>query len=143
MLMAFGQQRTCNEGDRHCRHAGFTLLEVLVALTVLSLSLTLIMSTLSGGLFHQQRAQALTEATLGAQSLLARVGSDLPLRTGVTDGTFSGGLTWRVQMTPYGDAADRAAWPVAAYTVIVQVFRGPASGEPALQMTTMRLGPKL
>src|SRR4029453_16074222 len=64
---------------RQKRDAGFTLLEVIVALAVLSISLTLILRTLSGGFHHQRQAALLAQKAALAQSILARIGGDLPL----------------------------------------------------------------
>ena len=124
------------------RRAGFTLLEVIVALAVLSLSLTLILRTLSGGFHHQQRAATLANTTAIAQSLLARIGGDLPLNAGRQSGSLPNGFRWEIQVVPYGDGADRQAWPVAAYSVTVRVFEREGAEKEAFALTTLRLGPK-
>jgi general secretion pathway protein I len=124
------------------RQAGFTLLEVIVALAVLSISLTLILRTLSGGFHHQQRAATLANATALAQSLLARIGGDLPLNAGRQTGSLPNGLLWEIQVIPYGDGADRQAWPAAAYSVTVRVFERQGAGVEAVALTTLRLGAK-
>jgi general secretion pathway protein I len=126
---------------RRSRAEGFTLVEVLVALAILALSLTLILRTLSSGLFYQQRAKMLAEATLQAQSLLARIGADLPLVPGRVEGETASALSWQIEIAPYGDTADRRAWPAAAYTADVRVYAGRPSAEPLVQFTTIRLGP--
>lgn len=124
------------------RQAGFTHLEVIVALAVLSVSLTLILRTLSGGFHHQQRAATLANATAFAQSLLARIGSDLPLNAGRQSGSLPNGFWWEVQVIPYGDGADLQAWPVAAYSMTVRVFEREGAEKEAFALTTLRLGRK-
>jgi prepilin-type N-terminal cleavage/methylation domain-containing protein len=64
------------------REAGFTLAEVLVALAVLALSWGLLLQQMGHGLRRTDVAGRAGEATALAQSLLARVGADLPLRLG-------------------------------------------------------------
>jgi general secretion pathway protein I len=124
------------------RQAGFTLLEVIVALAVLSISLTLILRTLSGGFHHQQRAATLANATALAQSLLARIGGDLPLNVGRQTGSLPNGSPWEIQVILYGDGADRQAWSVAAYSVTVRVFERQGAEREVFALTTLRLGAK-
>lgn len=133
-----------NRADATHRAAeeGFTLVEVLVALAVLAAGLTAILSTLSSGIFHQTRARTLAEATLGAETILARLGADLPLNTGITEGALGDGLRWRMEIAPYGDSADRQAWPVSAYAVTLTVQEGAAPATPLISLATLRLGPK-
>jgi general secretion pathway protein I len=125
------------------REAGFTLVETLAALAILSVALGVLLAVFSDGIRRQGRAERLTMATLQAQSLLARLGVDIPLKTGVATGTLSRGLHWRLQVDRYGDAGDRKAWPSDAYQVVVEVVSedgGP--GEPLVKLVTLRLGPK-
>lgn len=127
--------------ERGQRQAGFTLLEVIVALAVLSISLALLMRTLSGGFHHQRQAAMLAQKTALAQSLLARVGTDLPLAPGVQNGSSANGLAWEIRIEPYGDGADRQHWPLAAYTVSVNV-REQGVDSAAYVLNTLRLAAK-
>jgi general secretion pathway protein I len=122
--------------------AGFTIVEVVAALAILSLSLTLLFSTMSDGIHRQQRAKTLTEASALAQSLLARVGTELPLTPGAAKGDFANGFRWQIQVTPFGNASDAQEWPVAAYKVAVMVFAPSRSEQTAASLTTIRLAPK-
>ena len=128
--------------DYSADEAGFTIVEVIAALAILSLSLTLLFSTMSEGIHRQQRAKTLTQASALAQSLLARVGTELPLAAGATKGDFANGFRWEMQVTPFGNASDAQEWPVAAYKVAVMVFPLSRSQEPAASLTTIRLAPK-
>lgn len=122
--------------------AGFTIIEVIAALTILSLALAVLFGTLSDGFFYQGRARKLAEATSLAQSVLARAGTEFPLRPGVKKGEEENGLHWTLSITPYGTPADRKAWPVAAYEIVAEVFENERSGEPVLALTTLRLSAK-
>jgi len=122
--------------------AGFTIVEVIAALAILSLSLTLLFSTMSEGIHRQQRAKTLTEASALAQSILARVGTELPLTPGAAKGEFANGFRWEVQVAPFGNASDAQEWSVAAYKVVVMVFAPSRSEQPAASLTTIRLAPK-
>lgn len=83
---------------------GFTLLEVLVALAVLGLALVTICGAISDSLLRTERVAQDEQATALANALLARIGYDLPLRIGLTDGE-DGGLTWRMTVNPVKEKA--------------------------------------
>jgi general secretion pathway protein I len=123
--------------------AGFTVIEVIAALAVLSVALAVLFGTLSDGFYHQGRARTLAEATNLAQSVLARAGTEFPLQPGVKKGEEENGLHWTLSITPYGTPTDRKAWPVAAYEIVAAVFENEQSGEPVLALTTLRLGTKV
>ncbi len=91
--------RTTNEF-----HAGFTLLEALVALTILTGTTASIMTLIATNRRAQTYADADLSATLHVRSLLARIGRDLPLEIGTQSGTFDDGQTWSVLITPFKDA---------------------------------------
>jgi general secretion pathway protein I len=123
-------------------NAGFTLIEVLVAIAILSIGLSILLSTMSYS-FHQA-AQAEKMATAGslAQSLLAQVGTELSIREGESEGQFSGGYRWHVAMHQYGDAKEREAWPVGAYTISAEITWEDGQNLRSYSLTTLRLGPK-
>ena len=130
------------ERRRVRRDDGFTLVEVVVAIAILALMAGVIFRVNSDSIRNIHRANALTNAGALAQSLIAKVGTEIPLREGETRGQSGAGLQWRVQMKRYGDATDRAQWPLAAYTVMAEVIsRDGADGRPVALMT-LRLGPK-
>ena len=134
-------QRESNTGAQ-IGNEGFTLLEVIVALAILSISLTLVLRTLSGGFHYQQQARTLADATQLAQSLLARVGVDLPLQPGIQNGTVPSGLLWQIQIAPYGSSAEQRDWPAAAYVVSVEISSPPVTQKPITVLNTLRLGPR-
>ena len=126
----------------HENEAGFTVVEVIVALAILALSLAVLLSVISNGIQYADRAEKLARAGTLAQSLLAKVGTELPIQPGLTAGEFSEGFRWRVRAEPYGDAIDRQQWPVAAYTVSVEVLWGEGREERSVALSTLRLAPK-
>ncbi len=119
--------------------AGFTLVEIVAALAILALSLSALLGVLSDGIGRAGQAEAYAEAGSLAQSLLARVGTEIPIREGITTGELAGGYRWRLQMEPYGDAADLRAWPVAAYGVSAELVWGTSPNERSVVLTTLRV----
>jgi general secretion pathway protein I len=128
--------------ERQDQEAGFTLPEIVAALAILTLSLSVLLGLISDGLRRTSRAETLAEASTQAQSLLARVGTELPLRPGTTTGELANGFRWRLEIEPYGDAADRRSWPVAARTVTATIAWGDGLQERTVVLTTLRLGSK-
>lgn len=121
---------------------GYALVEMLVSLVILSLALGTFFEAISIGLQNTARAERLAKAGMLAQSLLARVGSELPLQPGVTKGRFDATYRWQLLTTSYGDESDRRAWPVAAYLVQADVMWSDGIRERSVTLMTLRLGSK-
>ena len=79
---------------------GFTLLEVLIAFTILALGLTALLQAFSAGLAGVTRAQAHVQVVLAARSLLDQAGPLIPLDPGVTQGETEDGLVWELSIQP-------------------------------------------
>ena len=118
---------------------GFTLLEILVALSILAVALGAILQSLSSGLRSLGAAEAHALALMHARSQLAKVGPLIPLEPGEQSGS-AGEFEWTVSVRLFesldGDPAlDPALVP---YQLDVSVtWRG--GGQVGL--TTMRVGP--
>jgi len=78
---------------------GFSLLEVLVALSVLALSLGVLMQIFSSAMRGVTLAEHYSKATLIAQSRLAAVGTEYPAEPGSYSGD-EGGFRWIVNLSP-------------------------------------------
>jgi general secretion pathway protein I len=75
--------------------AGFSLLEVAVAMAILGLGLVTLLQALSGGLRLEEKAGRLGRAVLQARALMDEVLWKGELRDGVEDGVTVDGLRWR------------------------------------------------
>ncbi|MGJ4973118.1 type IV pilus modification PilV family protein [Bradyrhizobium sp. HKCCYLRH1073] len=122
--------------------AGFTLVEVLVALAMLSIGLALVMSLFSTGLSRTGMAERVAGAVALAQSLMAQVGNSIPLRTETRDGTEANGYRWRLAMQPYRSAPSGDARPVELYQVSVEIGWLEGQDSRAYALSTLRLGPR-
>ncbi len=125
---------------RACR--GFSLLEVLVAFTILAMLLGALFQVFSGGLRAARSGDQYTRATIIAQSRLAALGVEQPLREGVSSGTDDDPYHWRVTVSPYLDDQ----MPVADYvlqplTVHVEVFWEEGGSARSVSLTSILLGP--
>lgn len=122
--------------------AGFTLVEVIVALAILALCLGVLLGVISHTAWQTAQAERLARAGLLAQSLLATVGTEMPIRAGETSGEFPDGFHWRVKTQPYGEGAKREQWPVGGYTVLVEVSWNDGFNGRSVALSTLRLGAK-
>jgi general secretion pathway protein I len=122
--------------------AGFSLLEVVIALGILAASLSVLFGVISNGIARIREADATTEAVTLAQTVLARVGSEMPLREGHASGQFPHGFDWAVTIARYGDAADGTQWPLSAYTIDAEVSWADGAVRRSVSVRTLRLGPR-
>jgi general secretion pathway protein I len=108
------------------RDAGFTIIEVLVALGILGLVLASAWGLLSTGAVGVARADHTTRAVLVAESVLAALGSNVdPQDDGLSD-TSDDGFSWRVSIRPYSDETTPPPKPAALrlYRIEIAVQRG-------------------
>ncbi|KLN58885.1 hypothetical protein WH96_20600 [Kiloniella spongiae] len=78
LFRLFQRGRTARHNGEH----GFTLLETLIALTILAFSLAVIFQTLSSGIAGITRAERHGYAVLYAKSVMDRVGTTIALTEG-------------------------------------------------------------
>ena len=102
-----------SERDEH----GFTLIEMLVALAILTIALAVLFGAISDSLDRTRRSKDEAVAASLAQSLLARAQAANPLPAGDSGGSYSNGFRWRLHVQPYGGEADAKAWKISAYTI--------------------------
>ena len=100
------------------RHRGFSLLEILVAFSILALSLGILMRIFSGGLTSADVARDRFRATLLAQTLLAGLGVESTLVAGENSGAQGDQFRWKVKVAAFDDPARAGE-------------RGPARATPA------------
>jgi len=120
------------------RDGGFTLIEVLIAFTILAIVLGVAFRALSTGLGHERTADLVTARVLAARSVLDRVGLDIPLEAGTTGGELATGEEWALEIAAVEFAALEVEDPDAlkAYRVTLSVEG--ADGR-ALRLETLRL----
>ncbi len=129
-------------------HAGYTLIEIIVAFAILALGLTLLLGTLSGATRQVRQAGDAGRAGLHAQSLLAEFG-ELP-QPGARAGELEEGrYRWRLQVEPWADPAPRSGPnridPNAARLLRLQLQVEWGEGGPGqrVQLSSLRLAAPL
>jgi general secretion pathway protein I len=115
---------------------GFTLLEVLVALTILSISLAVLMGVFSQGLSRARDMRDDSAARALAQSLIAEHGDAGELAIGDFGGQ-DGAFTWQLHTAPFG--SQELGTPHMALLTASVTWKG---GKRTVSLSTLRLMPK-
>ena len=117
---------------------GFTLLELLLAFVVFTLSFATVLEILSGSMRNTVRARQYSEAALTAQSLMDQVGLEIPLRAGSFVNGEAGEYQWEIDIQTYsGDAGNMHSAELAELTgiTLLDVELAISWGEPPREQT--------
>jgi len=117
---------------------GFTLIEVLVALAILSVSLATLLGIFMEGLERTRQNQDEMAARILAQSLLAQAGAVARPQLGATTGWTNAGLQWQLDLqgTQQGPTSG-----VAMALVTARVSWRGSNGTRSLAYSTLRAIP--
>ena len=100
---------------------GFSLLEILVAFSILALSLGVLLEIFSTALRGVGLSEHYSRAAQLAESRLAAVGADIPLESGSSDSGEEEGYRWQVSISPY-TAGDLETGPGFREPLVVRVL---------------------
>jgi general secretion pathway protein I len=129
--------------------AGFTLLEVLVALVIASLALGALFLAAGTGLRTAALSGHYAQAVSRAKSHLAAVGVGTPLMAINQTGEDGGGFRWRLSIRPEATATlDNSSGAlgvitvprIALYAVSVTITWGMDGGPRSFELDTQRIG---
>jgi len=139
--------------DRRPRHsragarsgeAGFSLIEVVVALALLGLILGVLSDSLRTGLGSAARAAAIEPPLAVAEAKLAAVGVTEPLVAGRSAGVDARGIGWQLSIDPFhdddfdGPSSDAPGVP-QLYRVRVTVTWSQGGAPRSLSLDSLRL----
>lgn len=119
---------------------GFTVLEVVVALAIFTLSLTVLFSVITESLRNTANAEALSRAGMIAQSILSQVGNEIPVREANMTGETTDGFHWRLRMKAYAPVETEQI-SIGIYHVVAEV-QGSGLKTQSVILNTLRFGPK-
>jgi general secretion pathway protein I len=106
------------------RAAGFSLIEVLVAFVILALVGTALFRVFSGALGNASLADEYSRATLYAESRIAGIGVETPLREGTLQGTSDDGYyAWTAQIAPYDPPGTTPSMQSTVDAMAVRLWR--------------------
>lgn len=105
------------------RNSGYSLVEVLVAMAILALSLTILLRIFGDGLRNIDVSDDYTRALLIAESQLELAGTSIPLASLSDTGVVAEKFRWTRTIDEYHPFADvdDVVVPVSAYSVTVDV----------------------
>ncbi len=118
------------------REAGFTLLEVMIALAILGVTFALSMELLANGVRSAKASENYTQAVLLARQKLAEVAATPNLEGSADTGDFGGGFRWSSEIQPIPQEEDL---PASLFQVRVRVTWPGRRGEKALDLYTLRM----
>mgnify|MGYP001765717663 CR=1 FL=1 len=131
------------------RSRGFSLLEILVAFTILALSLGVAMQIFSGAMRNADIVRDQAEATALAQTLLAGAGTETPLGPSESSGALADRFRWQLSVVPF-DEGHRpgtsgnvsAATQITLWRVTASVSwdSGDGDRERNVALSTLRVG---
>jgi general secretion pathway protein I len=120
-----------------------TLIEVLVAFVVLSITMAVILQIFSGGMRNARVSGSYSRAVFLAESRLAGAGVERPLVPGASTGQVGAIFQWRVSVEPIDDSASRVqqAFPVRLYRVSSRVAWSEDGRDRQVELVSIKLGP--
>jgi general secretion pathway protein I len=129
------------------KQRGFSLLEILIAFSILALSLGILLKIFSAGVNTAGVAEEYNAAVQIAESIMARTGVEAPLQQGEATGTENEKYYWRVSVNPFQFTAENLdVTTIAAvlYRVKVVVSWGddPGTDSRQVELVTLKLANK-
>jgi general secretion pathway protein I len=124
-------------GGRAASDTGSVFVEAVIAAAIVAMALGATFRVIADTAQRGRAVDIRRAALLIAQSRMAAVGSEIPLRPGESAG-LSGDMVWRVEVEPWSEAdGTSAAGPLLRVNVSVR----PREGGAALAgLSTLRLG---
>ena len=128
------------------KQQGFSLLEILIAFSILALSLSILLKIFAVGVNTAAVAEDYTAAVQIAESLMAKTGVETPLQAGQAAGLENDEYHWRVEVSPFTfnpEHVDTTTLTAALFKVKVTVNWGDGNArDRQVELATVKLSNK-
>jgi len=125
------------------KQRGFSLLEILIAFSILALSLGILLKIFSAGVNTAIVAEDYTAAVQIAESLIAKTGVEAPLQGGQASGLENEKYHWLVEVSPFvfnPEKVDTTAITALLFKVKVIVSWGDNNAnDQQVELSTLKL----
>jgi len=129
--------------SRRCgKNRGFTLLEVVVALTIVGFGVVTLLEIFSLGLRLAAKSSEISQARLDGQSVMDEVIVYGGPQSGREVGSFSSGQRWRLEVKPLGEPAGSLANAWELKEIGLEVRYREANRDKHLELKTLRISKK-
>jgi general secretion pathway protein I len=123
--------------------SGFTLMETLVALSILGIALAVILELFSGGLRSARLSDDYTRAAMYGKQKMEEILSSGLLEEGTREGDLGDTFTWKTsifRLEPPEEEAGKT--PFSIYRVEVRILWGADGGKKSFDLSTMKITEK-
>jgi len=121
-------------------------LEILIAFSIMALSLGILLRIFSGGVNTAMVAEDYNVALQIAESMMAKIGEEIPLQPTEVDGVAFDKYAWAVTVEPFEfnpDNTDQTAQKARLFKITVSIAWGEQQGsERRIDLKTLKLGVK-
>jgi len=119
---------------------GFTLIEILVAISVLAISLVVILQLFSGGLKSVRLSDQYTRAIFYAREKMEEILLMEDLETGSQEGKSDESLRWRAEVVLIEpDEEEVSELPYDSLKIVIEVMWEEGEKEKHFQISTMKV----
>ena len=119
---------------------GFTLLETLVALSVLAISLGVTYQVFSSALHGSTLADDYAQASMYADSHLAEIGSTVHTLPTISEGVYNQRYRWKLEVQAMDSSTSKTVIEdVKRFQVILSVYWESKNGQRSIRTMTFRL----
>ena len=140
----FPRSRGTLERGKDYRCGGLTLVEVLVALSLLAICLVVILQLFSEGLKSGKLSDDYTRGIFHAKEKMEELLLSNVVEEGITEGEFGDGFRWKADIVRLEQREEEAArLPFDTFTIALEVSWGEKGHEKHLAIDTLKVFEKV